>query len=108
MSGSGGSGYGGGFESIAPSCENLVINTQISSPRMQVINKITVGAILDVAIEVMETISVVVVRHNGQTAGGVASPNVQRLRECLGQGTIYHAKVTAVNGPQVNIRIAAA
>ena len=107
MSGSGGSGYGGGFESAAPSCENLVINTQISSPKMQVVKGITVGTILDVAIEVAGTISVVVIRHNGHTAGGVASPNVQRLRECIEQGTIYHAKVTVVNGPQVNIRIAA-
>jgi hypothetical protein len=107
MSGSGGGGYGGGFVSTAPSCENLVINTQISSPKMQVIQGITVGTVLEVVIELASTVSVVVVKHKGHIAGGVASPNVQRLRECIQQGTVYQAQVIAVNGPQVNIRIAA-
>ncbi|QHG89195.1 hypothetical protein ACCQ13_16485 [Xanthomonas sp. NCPPB 1638] len=107
MSGSNGNGYGGGFESTAPSCENLVINTQISSPKMQVIQGIAVGEILDVAVEPAGNVAVVVVKHQGKVAGGVASPNVQQLRECIQQGTAYQAKVTAVNGPQVSIRIKA-
>lgn len=105
MTGSGGSSYGGGFVAVTSSCENLVINTQISSPKMQVLQGVTVGAILAVDVQQVSNLSVVVVLHQGLVAGGVASPSVNRLRECIQQGTNYCAEVTAVNGPQISIRI---
>lgn len=107
MSGSGGSGYGSDFTSYAPSCASLVINTQISSPKMPVIQAVVVGTILDVGVQQAGSVTVVVVLHQGQVAGGVASPSVHQLRECIQQGTAYRATVTAVNGPQVSIRIEA-
>lgn len=107
MSGSGGGGYGGGFADATPTCEDLVINTQIGSPKMRVVQGLAEGEILEVAVESIRNATVVVVKHEGQTAGGVASPNVQKLRECIQQGTVYRAKVTSVNGPQVSIRIEA-
>jgi len=104
MSGSG----GGSFTDDTPSsCESLVVNTQISSPKTQVTQNIVVGTILEVAVEQTNNVTIVVVKHQNQTAGGVASPVVQRLRECIQQGTVYRATVTAVNGPQISIRIEA-
>jgi len=107
MSGSSGSNYGGGFTSVAPSCEDLVINTQISSPKPAVIQGIAVGTVLVVAVQQIGSVTAVVVMHQGQVAGGVASPRVVLLRECIQNGTTYQATVTAVSGPLVSIRIEA-
>ena len=51
-------------------------------------------------------VSTVVLTHQGQVAGGIADPSVQRLRECLTQGTQYTATVRTVNGGLVTVRIA--
>jgi hypothetical protein len=107
MSGSGGSGYGGGFESANGTCDSLVIDTQISSPKDDVVNLIVNGDVLNVDIQQIGGKAVVVVLHNGQLAGGLASPNVQRLRECIEQGTQYDAKVTSKNDGQVRVRVSA-
>jgi hypothetical protein len=48
MSGSGSSGFGGGFERSAVSCEDLVLNTQIASPQPAVIRLLKVNDILQV------------------------------------------------------------
>jgi len=106
MSGSGGSGYSGNFEPI-DSCDSLFIETQLSSPKEEVINNIKEGDILDVNVHQMGTTSVVVVLHAGQIAGGVAAPQLQKLRECIVQGTTYGATVISKNDGQVRIRISA-
>lgn len=107
MSGSGGSGYDGGFERVAASCEDLVINTQIGSPRADVLKLLRVGTELDVQVQQQNGISVVVLTLNGQLAGGVVSPDLQRLRECILSGTVYHAYVTSISGAHVGVRISA-
>lgn len=104
MSGSGGSGYGGGFESV-DDCGSLFIETQLSSPKEDVIDKIDVGDILDVIVQQVGTTMVVVVLWQGEIAGGIAAPQVQKLRECIGQGTLYDATVTSKNDGQVRVRI---
>ncbi len=106
MSGSGSSGYSGNFEPVS-SCENLVIDTQLSSPKDDVIDSINVNDVLDVATQQAGATTVVVVIHQGQVAGGVASPQVQRLRECIAQGTEYEATVLSKNDGQVRVRISA-
>lgn len=107
MSGSnGGSGGGGGSWEAPSTCENLVIDTQLSSPKPAVIAGIKVGDVLDVTLQ-QGAGTTVVVMHGGQIAGGLASPQVQRLRECLEGGTVYGAEVTAINGAQVKIRVSA-
>ena len=53
----------------------------------------------------MGATTVVVVLHNGQIVGALASPAVQRLRECLEAGNRYQAEVTAKNLGQVRVRV---
>lgn len=105
MSGSG-NGGSGRFEPY-DACESLVINTQLSSPKDEVIHGIKIGDVLDVGVQTINNTTVVVVLHGGKIAGGIASPQVQRLRECIEQGTQYDAKVASINGGQVQIRIEA-
>lgn len=107
MSGSGSNGFGGGFEAGDFSCENLVINTAIASPQPAVVSVLKVNYILQVDLQTVGTTTAVVVKHQGQVAGAVASPDVQRLRRCIDAGKLYEAKVTAINGAHISIRIAA-
>jgi len=104
MSGSGGGGYSGEFEPYS-SCNTLVIDTQLSSPKDNVVDAINVGDLLAVDVQTVNSQAVVVVFHNGQIAGGIAAPQVQRLRECISQGTTYTAHVMSKNDGQVRIRI---
>lgn len=106
MSGSGGGGGFGGFSDSKTSCESLIIETHLSSPKEQVVNNLEVGAILDVQIQ-GETQPVVVCLFNGQVAGGIASLNVHRLRECIESGTHYAAEVKEKNEGQVRVLIRA-
>lgn len=108
MSGSGGGETGGGFERAGVACADLIINTQIGSPRADVLPSLKVGTILGVQVQQQNNVSVVVLLSNDKVAGGVASPDVQRLRECILGGTAYEARVTSVSGAQVGIRIAVA
>jgi hypothetical protein len=104
MSGSGGSGYSGGFDAV-DTCDSLVIETQLSSPKDEVVETINVGDILDVAVQKSDLATVVVILHRGHIAGGVAAPQVQKLRDCISQGTIYDATVLGRNGGQIRVRI---
>jgi len=106
MSGSGGGG-GGSPETPVASCEDLVIETQLSSPKDDVVDKIKVGDSLDVGIQTKSGTSVVVVLYKGKVAGGLASPLVGRLRECLNNDTQYKAKVLSKSGGQVRVRVEA-
>ena len=87
-------------------CEQLVIDTQLSSPRAEVVDRLQSGNLLEVALAEGRR-DVVVVRHQGDLAGGLASPNLGRLRACIEGGTIYQAEVVAVNGGQVRVRVTA-
>lgn len=105
MSGSGGGG--GGYEAPTDNCQLLIIDTQLSSPKEEVVDMIQVGDVLDVATQMMGATAVVVVLRNGQVAGGLASPKVQWLRECMANGTQYNATVTDKNDGQVRVRVEA-
>lgn len=104
MSGSGGGG-GGGFSPNFDSCETLVIDTQLSSPKQAVVERIEVGDTLTIATQNYGEATVVVALHEGEIAGGLAAPEVGRLRSCMEQGTQYQAKVTAKNDGQVRVRV---
>jgi hypothetical protein len=104
MSGSGG-GYGGGFEDDAPSCADLDFETQLGSPKEDVISKVNVGDVLALRTRQSGTMTLVEALYHGEVAGGIASPKIGRLRECLAQGFNYGATVTARNGGQVTVRI---
>ena len=106
MSGSSGGGGGGSWDSQPTACDLLDISTQLSSPKAAVIAGLAVGDVLDVALQAGAGTAVVVLR-DGQLAGGLASPDVQRLRECMEGGTQYSAVVREINDAQVKIRVRA-
>ena len=106
MSGSGGGG-GGGVDTPVFDCADLVIDTQISSPKPAVIATLKVGDLLEVATQNSAGAVVVVLLHKGKVAGGLASPQLHRLRECLNSGTQYRAEVKSINAGQVRVRVEA-
>lgn len=106
MSGSSGGG-GGWFSAPEGTCETLVIDTQLSSPKPAVVTHIQVGDVLQVAVDKAGGTATVVVLRNGEIAGGLAAPLVQRLRQCIEEGTQYNAKVIGKNDALVRVRIAA-
>lgn len=108
MSGSGSGGYGGGFDRPFTGCENLDIRTRVASPNPAVIPKLRVGALLEVQLAQQNGMRVVVLVFNGERVGGVAAPELPKLRECMERGTQYVARVTDIAGAQVGVRIAAA
>lgn len=103
MSGSGG-GFGGGA-TVEVSCERLSFDTQLSSPKPAVISGINVGDILSVETEQQGASQVVVIKHGNQVAGGITSPKMSRLLECIRLGSRYQARVMGKAGGQVTVRI---
>lgn len=107
MSGSDGgySGSGGGFHD---SCEDLVIDTQLSSPKADVISKLQVHSLLDITIHRNEqNAEIVVALYEGEIAGGVTSPQIFQLKKCIQNGTVYEGDVLSVSGGQVRVKIKA-
>lgn len=105
MSGSSGGGYGGGFVTDEVACERLAFDTQLSSPKAAVVARINVGDILTVALDQQGAAQVVVLKHGNEIAGGITSPKMARLLECLRQGTRYQAAVTTKSDGQIGVRI---
>lgn len=104
MSGSGGGGFGGGGDGEV-SCDRLSFETQLSSPKPAVVSGIEVGDVLSVEVEPQGAVQVVVIKHRGQVAGGITSPRMVRLLECLQLGSRYSATVVRIVGGQVIVRI---
>jgi len=107
MSGSGGGGGGGGYEPPVSTCESLVIETLLSSPKPSVVAKLGPGATLSVQTQQSNGVTVVVLLYQSEVAGGLASPQVAHLRECIEQGTEYEAAVILISNGQVRVRIKA-
>ena len=107
------SGGGGGsrsddvFSVDEVSCEDLVITTQLGSPKPAVISQLSPGDLLKVALEQSSGTMLVVAKLNGQIAGGLTSPELARLRACLLGGTEYVAAVLSITGGQVRVRVSA-
>ncbi|WP_414918707.1 hypothetical protein [Pseudomonas sp. IT-P4] len=104
MSGSSGGTFSG-LPSRETSCESLALETHLSSPREDVVDRIQVGDSLFLSVVAHGSVSTVQVYWNGELAGGIASPSVQQLQNCIGEGFNYIATVTAKNGGEVRIRI---
>jgi hypothetical protein len=114
MSGSGGGGGGsrggGGARGGSPDvgqtpCEALAFETQLSSPKSDVIAGLKVGEVLDVVLKQDGGVQTIQVLRAQKVAGGLTAPDVKRLRECILSGHTYKATVTAVTGGQVKVRI---
>lgn len=105
MSGSGGGGYGGGFATDEVACDRLAFDTQLSSPKSAVVAQINIGDVLSVTLDQQGAAQVVVIKRGNDIAGGITSPKMTRLLECIRQGTRYQATVTAKSDGQVSVRI---
>lgn len=86
-------------------CENLVFNTQLASPKEDVIDLFNVGDVLEVQLHHLNGQVVVYALWQGQIAGGIASGFLPRLRACLVGGTAYIATVMLKQGGQVQVRV---
>lgn len=89
------------------SCEDLVINTQLGSPKAAVVAKLTVGDELTVELEQAKGTTLVVAKFKNEIAGGLTSPELAQLRSCLEGGTRYVAKVQSITGGQVRVKVSA-
>lgn len=105
MSGSGSSGFGNGGGDSEIACNRLSFETQLSSPKPAVVSALNVGDVLSVVVESLGAVQVVVVKQGDQVAGGITSPKMARLLECLLQGSNYRATVVRKVGGQVTVRI---
>lgn len=109
MSGSAGrSGSGGGFASDNDDCASLRFETQLSSPVAAVVSSLKKGNVLQVQAVAAGTSTVAVVFHDGRKAGGLASPRVTLLLECMAKGAAYEAEVLSVVSGQVRVAVRAA
>jgi hypothetical protein len=102
MSGSGGS-Y---FTPSTPtsSCSTLQFDTQLASPKAQVIAQLSINDILDITFASTGH-QVVIALFNGNEAGGIVDPHLSQLRNCMAQGEQYQARVLQITGGQVRLRV---
>lgn len=104
MSGRGGGGGGGSRINDETPCERLRFETQLTSPQPAVAT-LRPNDVLVVSVTRRQNVLVVEVLKDGVLVGGLAGPDVTRLRTCIGKGHTYVAVVLAVNGGQVRVRI---
>lgn len=86
-------------------CDMLYLQTQLASPKADVVDQIGVGDVLDIGLANMHDQLVAVALWRGQVAGGIASPRVIRLIACIQSGTNYLAVVVAKVGAQIVLKI---
>ncbi|HDR0626816.1 TPA: hypothetical protein ACPDW7_001851 [Pasteurella multocida] len=93
-----GIGYGAGSQ-----CENLIINTQLISPKPNVISQLRVGDDLSLAISSHTQDSITInAFKDGKSAGAIIVP---QLLPCMSKGYEYIAEVLSINHGQVKLCI---
>ncbi|TKD46819.1 hypothetical protein [Azotobacter chroococcum] len=102
MSGSGGSYLGPSTPTT--SCAALQFDTQLASPKAQVVAQLSVNDILDIVFAQTGN-QVVSALWKGAEAGGIVDPHLNQLRSCMSQGEQYQARVLHVSGGQVRLRV---
>jgi hypothetical protein len=86
-------------------CDTLYLQTQLASPKPEVVSKIEVGDMLGIGLDEIDGNVVACAFWDRHIAGGIASPKVIRLIACIQSGTNYSAIVTAKMGAQISIKI---
>ena len=102
----GGNAEFGGFEPLSDS-DLIPIETEASSLNDEVVEQISEGDILKVALQIAGDSTVVVVMHKGRVAGKVITPEVKRLPEYIVRGTDYTATLISKGKGLVRVRIKA-
>lgn len=106
MSGHGG---GGGYPTINrptdnDSCENLVLITNVASPRADVLSSLNIGDILDVTI-VSDQGPIQFLDVDGNIVGNLVSREQVRLLQCIIGGTSFVAEILQLDKGQCNVKI---
>ena len=86
-------------------CDRLVIEAAISSPQESVVKNLKAGDVLRIGLEDQAGTTVVALYSDEQTAGRIDDDSVNRLRECLREGTRYEATVISRAGGLAQVRI---
>ncbi|NWD69160.1 hypothetical protein HX870_16275 [Pseudomonas gingeri] len=86
-------------------CEQLSFTTQIASPKDEVVEMLRVDYILDIVPGDHHGQSVVLALWEGQEVGGIADRRLQRLRQCMTEGTMYVARIVSITSGQVRVHI---
>jgi hypothetical protein len=94
-----------GYTPTAPAnpCARLSFQATINSPKPDVVSHLTVGDVLDVALNPEG--QGVVLEHNGRLAGSLISTHVAQLVNCINSGFDYRATVVQLNGGYCVVRI---
>lgn len=103
MSGGSRSGYGGPIKSESP-CDELEFETFLSSPDPEIIIRLGVGEILEVAIRTGEARRFIAVMYEGEVAGSIIQ-RVAELISCIKEGHSFVAEVISLEGGNVRLRV---
>ena len=102
--GKGNGDIGGRPEDTNP-CLEIHFQTQLSSPKPDVISKLKKGDTLNIELRTIHTQVVVAAIFDEEIAGGIASPQISSIRECIQRGTKYRAKVISIHEGLVRIDV---
>jgi hypothetical protein len=102
MSGSGGGGYIPSQRTVFI-CESSIINTNVSSIDLDVLNKHFVGDVLDVKIG--ESGSLILEDGDGEILGAILHINTTDIINCIKNGYKYKAEVISISGPACKVQI---
>lgn len=103
MSGKGGSYQGPSTPTT--SCASLQFDTQLASPKAQVVAQLSIDDILDVDYTQSDNQQVVSALWDGSVAGSIVDPHLSQLRNCMSDGEKYRARVLHISGGQVRLRV---
>ncbi|MEJ7693169.1 hypothetical protein [Daejeonella sp.] len=103
MSGSSGGSFGGGF-APEPTCEKILIRTQLASPVPDVIDDLRTGDVLDVVLG-GPTGPLTAQTNDGDVAGAILISNPASLINCINEGFEFKAKVMDITGGDCQISL---
>lgn len=87
-------------------CEGLVLNTNLASPRAEVIRSLSPGDVLNVQ-TASDQGPLQAFDLQGRLAGNIISREQVKLLGCILGGTIYEAEVLSVDNGQCRVQICA-
>lgn len=100
-----GNGDIGGRPENSNPCLEINFQTQLSSPKPDVVSKLKIGNTLNIELITINTQVVVAAIFNEEIAGGIASPQISSIRECIQIGVKYRAKVISIREGLVRIEV---
>lgn len=100
-----GTGIGGGGGGGNDPCDIVEI-APLNSPQAPVVNTLSVGDILDIALNLSGPNPVVeVIASGNRRAGALTYRNHVRLINCINSGRSYQAVVMSIRGGSVEVRV---